>query len=405
MRSLRAKGIEYVCFEKGSHIGGNWKYENDNGQSAAYRSLHINTSREMMEYAEYPMPEDFPDYPDHFRIQRYFEDFVDHFGLRETIRFQTEIESVVPAQGAGWDVSWVTRDGQSGVDRFTDVIVCNGHHWDRRWPEPAFPGGDTFPGIQMHAHDYRTPDLFEGKRVLVLGIGNSATDIAVESSRHAEATFLAMRRGAWILPKYIGSKPTDHNATGLLARLPIPLVSLGMGMMVRIAVGKPTDYGLPKPDHKLLHAHPTISQDLYGRLGHGAITVKPNIERFDGDSVVFCDGSREQVDIVVYCTGYKVTFPFLAPDIFAAEDNQVNLYRRVVPPAVPGLYFIGLIQPLGAVMPLAATSSRSDTRSKSISTPTCARLRRSASGAVVDPAAWPEGAEPSHRYLAAVFTS
>lgn len=306
-----------------------------------------------MEYAEYPMPKDFPDYPDHFQIQKYFENFVDHFGLRETIRFQTEVESVVPAEGGGWDVTWASRDGDSGTDHFTDVIVCNGHHWDKRWPEPAFPGSDSFEGIQMHAHDYRTPEIFEGKRVLVLGIGNSATDIAVESSRHAEATFLAMRRGAWVVPKYIGSKPTDHHTTGLMARAPIAVQSLGMSLMLRFAVGKPTDYGLPKPDHKLLHAHPTVSQDLYNRLGHGDIKVKSNIQRLDGDSVVFSDGSREQVDLIVYCTGYKITFPFLAPEVFEAKDNKVDLYQRVVPADREGLYFIGLIQPLGAIMPLA----------------------------------------------------
>lgn len=353
MRSLKDRGIDFVCFEKGSYIGGNWKYDNDNDQSAAYESLHINTSRQMMEYAEYPMPKDFPDYPDHFRIQAYFEDFVDHFGLRESIRFQTEVESVVPADGGGWEVTWSSRTGDSGTDHFTDVIVCNGHHWDKRWPEPAFPGADTFEGIQMHAHDYRTPEIFEGKRVLVLGIGNSATDIAVESSRHAEATFLSMRRGAWVMPKYIGSKPTDHHTTGIMARTPIAVQSFFMSRLMRLAVGNPTDYGLPKPDHKLLHAHPTVSQDLYNRLGHGDITVKRNIERLDGEFVVFEDGGREQIDIIVYCTGYKITFPFLDPEVFEAADNKVDLYRRVVPAERPGLYFIGLIQPLGAIMPLA----------------------------------------------------
>jgi len=353
MRSLKEKGVDFVCFEKGSYIGGNWKYDNDNDQSAAYKSLHINTSRQMMEYASFPMPEDFPDYPDHFRIAQYFEDFVDHFGLRESIRFQTEVESVVPAEGGGWDVNWSDRDGKSGTEHFSDVIVCNGHHWDKRWPEPAFPGSDTFEGVQMHAHDYRTPDIFDGKRVLVLGIGNSAVDIAVESSRHGEATFLSMRRGAWIMPKYFGSKPTDRATTGPMSRLPLKVQSLGLWLTLKMAVGDPTDYGLPKPDHMPLHAHPTVSQDLLGRLGHGDIKVKKNIQRLDGDSVVFEDGSREKVDIIVYCTGYKITFPFLAPEIFEARDNTVDLFQRVVPVDQPGLFFIGLIQPLGAIMPLA----------------------------------------------------
>lgn len=353
MRSLKEKGIDFTCFELGSDVGGLWRYENDNGRSAAYESLHINTSRQMMEFAAYPMPDDYPDYPNHRQITSYFEGFADHFDLRDSIRFQTEIEAAVPVEGGGWEVTWKPLGGESDSGIFTDVMVCSGHHWDKRWPEPSFPGSDTFEGEQLHAHDYRTPEVFDGKRVLVLGLGNSATDIAVESSRHAEETFLAMRRGAWIVPKYIGSKPTDQYTTGIMSRTPIRFQSLGLSLMLRMTVGKPTDYGLPKPDHRLLHAHPTISQDLYNRLGHGAIKIKPNIARLEGDSVIFEDGTKEKVDVVVYCTGYRINFPFLAQTEFNAEDNKVDLYQRVVSPEQPGLYFIGLIQALGAIMPLA----------------------------------------------------
>ena len=205
----------------------------------------------------------------------------------------------------------------------------------------------------MHAHYYRTPDVLDGQRVVVLGIGNSATDIAVESSRHARETYLAMRRGAWVIPKYLFGMPTDHLTDSPLARGPVRLQKLGMRTMLRIAVGKMTDYGLPKPDHDVLEAHPTVSDDLLGRLGHGDITVKPTISRFDGSTVVFADGSRVEADVVVYCTGYKISFPFLDDTVVGAVDNHIDLYRRVVPPDQPGLYFIGLVQPLGAIMPLA----------------------------------------------------
>jgi hypothetical protein len=237
------------------------------------------------------------------------------------------------------------------------LLVANGHHWDPRWPEPPFPGSDTFPGTQLHAHHYRTPDVLTGKRVVVLGIGNSATDIAVESSRVARETFLAMRRGAHILPKFLFGVPTDHLTSSPLARGPFPVQKLGMRAILRLARGKVTDYGLPQPDHDVLEAHPTISDDLLTRLGHGDIVVKPNIARFDGPVVEFTDGTREEVDVVVYCTGYQVSFPFLAETLVTAEDNHVDLYRRVVSPDHPGLYFIGLVQPLGAVMPLAEEQS------------------------------------------------
>jgi len=352
---LQAAGIEFDCFEMGSGVGGNWRYDNDNGVSSAYRSLHINTSRAAMEYAAYPMPESYPDYPSHWQVAAYFDDFVDHFGLRETITFRTEVTRVTQADGGGWDVTIRPRDDARAVEtrHYDHVLVANGHHWDPRWPEPSFPGSESFPGVQLHAHYYRTPEVLEDRRVVVLGIGNSATDIAVESSRHARETYLAMRRGAWVIPKYLFGMPTDHLTDSPLARGPVRLQKLSMRALLRLAVGKMTDYGLPQPDHDVLEAHPTVSDELLGRLGHGDITVKPTISRFEGSTVVFADGSRVEADVVVYCTGYKVTFPFLDDTVVGAEDNHVDLYRRVVPPDRPGLYFIGLVQPLGAVMPLA----------------------------------------------------
>ena len=352
---LQADGIDFDCFEIGSGVGGNWRYDNDNGVSSAYRSLHINTSRAAMEYAAYPMPATYPDYPSHWQVAQYFDDFVDHFGLRGRITFRTEVTKVEPAAGGGYDVTFRSRDEGRIVEtrHYDHVLVANGHHWDPRWPEPSFPGAETFPGLQLHAHYYRTPEVLEGKRVVVLGIGNSATDIAVESSRHAEETYLAMRRGAWVIPKYLFGTPTDHLTDSPLARGPLRLQKVAMRTMLRVAVGKMTDYGLPQPDHDVLEAHPTVSDELLGRLGHGDITVKPTITGFDGPCVHFADGSSVEADVVVYCTGYKVTFPFLDHTVVRAEDNHVDLYRRVVAPDRPGLYFIGLVQPLGAIMPLA----------------------------------------------------
>jgi cation diffusion facilitator CzcD-associated flavoprotein CzcO len=351
-QNLDERGVEFSCFEKGSDVGGIWRYRNDNGMSAAYRSLHINTSREMMEYSAFPMPVDYPDYPGHAEIAAYFEDFVDHFGLRDRIEFNTEVVSVEPVE-SGWMVTVAGPEGRR-TESFTDVMVCNGHHWNPRWPEPAFPGADGFTGEQIHSHDYKTPEILEGKTVLILGIGNSATDIAVESSRVADRTLLAMRRGAWIVPKYIFGIPTDRLTTfAPMTRMPLGVQSAMMRLTLRLTQGRITDSGLPMPDHRPLHAHPTVSDELLGRLGHGDITVKPNIDRFEGGTVFFEDGSSEDVDVVIFCTGYRITFPFLDSSVIDVTDNQVELYKRVVPVDRPGLYFIGLVQPLGPIMPLS----------------------------------------------------
>ena len=355
---LHARGIPFDCYEKGSEVGGNWRYRNDNGASAAYRSLHINTSRGLMAYRTFPMPRHLPPYPNHFQIAEYFDSYVDHFGFRERIAFGTEVTHVEPCGDGEWDVTLrLPAGGPAETRRYGVVLVANGHHWDPRWPEPAYPGAEAFTGEQMHAHSYDTPDIFPGRRVLVLGIGNSACDIAVEASRTAEATFLAMRRGAYVIPKFIRGKPVDETSGAVFARLPLPVQRMFMGAMLKSAQGRMTDYGLPKPDHQLLAAHPTVSSDLLPRIGHGDITVKPNISRFDGGDVVFADGSREAVDLVIYCTGYQISFPFFDSSLISAPDNHIPLYRRVISPEHRGLYFIGLLQPLGAVMPLAEAQS------------------------------------------------
>jgi dimethylaniline monooxygenase (N-oxide forming) len=350
---LGARGIPFDCFEKGSMIGGNWRYENDNGQSSAYRSLHINSARKLMSYKAFPMPEDYPDYPSHEHIAKYFDDYAARFGLTEKIRFRTEVVAVEPAD-EGWEVTVEDAEGRRETDRYRAVLVANGHHWNPRWPEPPFPGSEQFEGEQLHAHHYREPEVLVGKRVLVLGIGNSAVDIAVESSRIAEKTFIAMRRGAYVLPKFLGGKPIDEAAPPAMSRLPWPVQRFFMSRLLKMTVGEMTDYGLPEPDHKLLDAHPTVSSELLPRLGHGDISVKPNIERFAGGRTVrFVDGSEEEIDLVVYCTGYKISFPFLSPQVFEARDNRMPLYRRVVSVENAGLYFLGFIQPLGPIMPIA----------------------------------------------------
>jgi cation diffusion facilitator CzcD-associated flavoprotein CzcO len=350
---LAARGVPFDCFEKGSQIGGNWRYENDNGLSSAYRSLHINSARRLMSYRAYPMPDDYPDFPSHFLIAKYFDDFAERFGLKPLITFRTEVVRVEPVEGE-WAVTTRGEDGEERTRRYRAVLVANGHHWDPRWPEPPFPGAEEYTGEQIHVHHYREPNVLEGKRVLVLGMGNSAVDIAVESSRIADATFLAMRRSAHVLPKFIGGKPVDEAAPAFMSYLPLAVQRFFMARTLKLAVGDMTDYGLPRPDHKLLAAHPTVSSELLPRLGHGDIAVKPNIERFAGGRTIrFADGSEEEIDLVVYCTGYRITFPFLDESVFAVRDNRLHLYRRVAAVDRPGLYFIGFIQPLGPIMPIA----------------------------------------------------
>lgn len=346
-KALKDRGLEFDCFELGDRVGGNWVFQNSNGVSSSYRSLHINTSRERMEYSDFPMPPKYPDFPRHDHIAEYFDSYVDHFGFRDLIQFGVGVDRVSPQPDGSFEVK--TSDGETRI--YDAVVVANGHHWDPRWPEPAFPGSDTFEGEQLHAHHYRDEKQLRDKDVVVLGMGNSAMDIAVDASYHSKSTVLAARRGAWIIPKYLMGRPLDRKspADHLPASIRFPL----MHRLLKSQVGDMTTYGLPEPDHKLGHAHPTVSGRILDRLSHGAITVKPNIASLEGETVKFVDGSEVHADLVVYCTGYKITFPFLDDDVLPAADNQVRLYRSMFHPDVRGLYFPGLIQPLGAIMPIA----------------------------------------------------
>jgi cation diffusion facilitator CzcD-associated flavoprotein CzcO len=299
------------------------------------------------------MPKSYPDFPHHTHIAEYFNDYVDRFGVRDRIVFETGVEQARRGDDGVWTVTLDNGDTRS----YDALAVANGHHWDPRWPEPAFPG--DFNGKQMHAHYYVDNEDFRDKNVLVVGIGNSAMDIAVESSFVARNTFLSSRRGAYILPKYLFGRPLDQiGVNSLTGRLPWGFRQAILSTMYRLGVGKVQDYGLPEPDHKLGDAHPTISADFLNRIAHGEMTWKPNLTRLDGDRVVFEDGSSEEIDIIVYCTGYKVTFPFFDEDFVSAPDNDLPLYRRVFKPGVDNLAFIGLLQPLGAIMPLAEAQGR-----------------------------------------------
>jgi hypothetical protein len=253
-----------------------WRYENDNALSSAYASLHVNTSREIARYVSYPMPADYPDFPHHTQILAYLQDYVEHFGFREHIRFNTEVIGVTRVSDDAWEVRWRQADGELLSDRYAAVLVASGHHWDPRMPEPPLPG--SFGGREIHSHFYRTAGEFEGMNVLVVGLGDSALDIACDTSRVSKMTFLTARRGTWILPKYLGSRPLGEVGIRLMSRSPLvgevaggPAAQLGAYIFSRwnnVYMGRPEQHGLPRPDHRFGADIAAVSSDLYARVGH-----------------------------------------------------------------------------------------------------------------------------------------
>ena len=351
-KALHERGIDFDCYEASDRVGGNWVFGNRNGMSAAYRDLHINTSRDRMQFSDFPMARSLPDFPHHSDIASYFDAYVEHWGFRDRIRFETAVARAEKLDDGGWLLT-----DQHGVGRHHDVLlVANGHHWDARWPEPAFTGSQTFEGLQMHAHGYRDNGFLEGKDVVVLGMGNSAMDIAVESSFVARSTQLAARRGVWIIPKYLFGRPTDQIVTS--HRVPVWVATQVFERVLRLHSGPPERFGLPRPDHALSAAHPTISGRILDSIAHGSVTPRPNIERLGPDWVQFADGTRVHADVVIYCTGYRISFPFFDERFLSAPGNRIELFHRIFDPRHESLAFVGLLQPLGAIMPLAEAQGR-----------------------------------------------
>jgi dimethylaniline monooxygenase (N-oxide forming) len=354
-KTLHERGIPFDCFEKGSGVGGLWRYENDNGAAVAYKSLHINTSRKKMQFSDFPMPADYPDFPHHSLIARYFDSYVDHFGFRDRITFRTGVQHVEPLADGTFSVVTEDRQGQRRTGRYSAVLVANGHHAQPRLP--TLPG--QFSGQTLHASRYRAADDMAGRRVLVLGIGNSGCDIACEVSRVAERTLLSTRRGAHIIPKYVFGKPLDALVPAWMWHyLPFRVLQWVFGTALRLARGRLTRFHLPQPNHRILEEHPTVSCELLNLIGHGRIQVKPNVSELAGTHVRFEDGSEEPIDVLVLATGYDIKMPFLGPHIFNTTENEVPLYKLVVHPEHAGLYFIGLVQPWGAIMPLAEEQAK-----------------------------------------------
>jgi hypothetical protein len=356
-KMLSDYGVPYTCFESSDRIGGNWAFGNPNGHSSAYRSLHIDTSKDRLSFRDFPMPAEYPDFPHHSQIKDYLESYAAAFDLKENIDFENGVVNAHrrgAEEGGGWEIL-----DQAGVTRtFEHLVVANGHHWDPRFAD--FAG--EFSGVSMHSHHYvdpKTPLDFFGKRILVIGLGNSAADIAVELSSRSLQTevTLSTRSGAWIVPKYVYGKPSDtmYRTTPYL---PLSWQRKVMQLAQPMNGSNGALYGLREPNHKFFEAHPTQSVELPLRLGSGDITPKPNVSLLDGSTVHFEDGTHSEFDIIVYATGYNITFPFFDEDFLSAPDNHLPLFKRIYKPGIDDLSFVGFAQSTPTLFPFVESQAR-----------------------------------------------
>ncbi|WP_228387762.1 MULTISPECIES: flavin-containing monooxygenase [unclassified Nocardioides] len=339
-RNLQRQGLPWEGYELGPGVGGLWDI--DAPRSTVYESAHLISSKHTTEFREFPMRAEVADYPSHRELLAYFRDFADHFDLTRGFRFHTEVTAVTPHPDGGLVVTSTGPDGEREVHH-AGVLVANGTLSEPNIP--TLPG--SFDGELLHTSAYKRAQVFAGKRVLVIGAGNSGCDIAVDAVHHAASVDLSVRRGYHFVPKYVLGRPADTLNQG--RPLPPRLKQAIDSRVLKLFTGDPVRFGLPRPDHKIYESHPVVNSLVLHHLGHGDITVRPDVERLDGDGVRFKDGSRAAYDLVVLATGYRLHYPFLDPALlrWAGPGTAPDLYLNIFSPAHPDLFVLGMIEASG----------------------------------------------------------
>ena len=350
IKNLRELGFAVDCYERETGVGGAWNWRHD--RSPVTAGTHLISSRPLTEFPDFPMPDTWPDYPHHSQVRTYLERYAEHFRLTDDIWFGMEVVKAEPVDGGRWDVTTrSTGGGSTRVQRYAAIVVANGHNWSPLRPE--IPG--EFRGEVIHAAACKDPARLRGRKVLVIGGGNTGCDLAVEAAQQATRVWHSTRRGYWYAPKYLLGRPADQVNDRLLRwRLPLGLRQWLYRRALRLSTGDLTRYGLPEPDHRPYESHPVVNSGLPYYLGHGRIEPVPDVTAFDGPAVVLADGRRVEPDLVITATGYRPRFDFLAPELLDADaDGRPDLHLHAFARRHPTLAVVGLVQPDSGLFPLA----------------------------------------------------
>ncbi|CUH67309.1 Cyclohexanone 1,2-monooxygenase [Thalassovita gelatinovora] len=337
---LAALKIDFQGFELHSDVGGLWDI--DAPRSTMYDSAHLISSKKMTEFANFPMRDEVAEYPSHRELKQYFQDYARHFDLYRHYMFGAEVLSCKPLGGSGngWEVTWRDAEGEH-TQIFAGVLIANGTLSTPNMPD--FKG--SFSGELIHSSAYRSASQFDGKRVLVVGAGNSGCDIAVDAIHHGTVCDLSMRRGYYFVPKYVFGKPAD--TLGGAVKLPMALKRVVDGLILKWFVGNPQKYGFPKPNYKLYESHPVVNSLVLYHAGHGDIKIQPDIDRFDGNTVHFKDGTQADYDMVLAATGYKLDYPFIDNALLNWQGDAPHLYLNCMHPDRDDLFVLGMVEASG----------------------------------------------------------
>lgn len=337
---LVEQGIDFQGFELNTGVGGLWDI--DGPRSTMYETAHLISSKKMTEFADFPMREEVAEYPSHREMKRYFEEFAQHFDLCKHYHFGAEVLSCVPlgGPGDGWQITWRDDAGEH-VAAFCGLLIANGTLSTPNMP--TFKG--DFSGELIHSSQYRHASQFDGKRVLIIGAGNSGCDIAVDAIHHGASCDLSMRRGYYFVPKYVFGKPAD--TMGGAIKLPMALKRYVDGAILKWFVGDPQKYGFPKPDYKLYESHPVVNSLVLYHAGHGDLKIRPDIDRFAGQTVHFKDGTSADYDMILAATGYKLDYPFIDDALLNWHGDAPHLYLNCMHPDRDDLFVLGMVEASG----------------------------------------------------------
>jgi cation diffusion facilitator CzcD-associated flavoprotein CzcO len=360
VKNLRAVGLtDIVCYDDGATIGGNWAFDERPERTSVYETTHLISSKRMSEFEDYPMPVSYPDFPSHSQILSYFTKYAAQFRVLPHVRLRTHVEHASLTADNRWRVR-SNGPGGLGDEIFDYLIVCSGHHREPFMPD--HPG--TFTGQILHSREFKRAEAFRGKRVLVVGGGNSACDIAVDVARVARRTCISMRRGYYVIPKILFGRPVDVLYSRSIRRLrinrlPRRFVQYALAALVRLGVGPWEKYGLQQPQCWPLEMHPTLNTNILSALRDGLVSARPGIARLDGHDVHFVDGAAESFDTIIWATGFRIGFPFLDESVFDWKPTETPpLYLKMMHKRLRNLFFIGLFQPLGCIWRLADRQAR-----------------------------------------------
>jgi cation diffusion facilitator CzcD-associated flavoprotein CzcO len=341
-RALSKHGIAFQGFEAHTDVGGLWNIGNE--RSTVYESAHLISSKRTTEFKEFPMPGGTADYPSHRELLAYFQAYAQHFDLKRHFRFGVRVKQVEPVSDAPdtlWRVTLDVGGGQQETHEYKGVVIANGILAEPNMPK--WPG--QFSGQLLHTSAYKKAEHFKGQRVLIVGAGNSGCDIAVDAVHHAQSVDISVRRGYYFVPKYVFGLPAD--TVGGKTKLPRWLKQKVDSTLLKWFTGDPVRFGFPKPDYKMYESHPIVNSLILHHIGHGDVKVQPDVDRFDGHTVHFKDGSQADYDLVMAATGYKLHYPFINNALLNWQGLSPQLYLNIFAPRFDRLAVLGMVEAAG----------------------------------------------------------